>query len=132
MLINTTRTCGYTQLLMSANPTMQESFADLFEASLTRQEMRQGEVITAQVVRIDQNFVVVNAGLKSESYIDREEFLSDAGEIEVAIGDFVQVAIEQLENGFGETRLGHRSHTEAEKGKQPAHETISLKKLGVG
>jgi len=84
---------------------MQESFADLFEASLTRQEMRQGEVITAQVVRIDQNFVVVNAGLKSESYIDREEFLNDAGEIEANIGDFVQVAIEQLENGFGETRL---------------------------
>ena len=45
---------------MSANPTMQESFADLFEASLTRQEMRQGEVITAEIVRIDQNFVVVN------------------------------------------------------------------------
>jgi small subunit ribosomal protein S1 len=90
---------------MSANPTMQESFADLFEASLTRQEMRQGEVITAQVVRIDQNFVVVNAGLKSESYIEREEFLSDAGEVEVAVGDFVQVAIEQLENGYGETRL---------------------------
>ena len=84
---------------------MQESFAELFEASLTRKEMRQGEVITAQVVRIDQNFVVVNAGLKSESYIDRGEFLSDAGEIEVVIGDFVQVAIEQLENGFGETRL---------------------------
>ncbi|WP_415166241.1 30S ribosomal protein S1 [Propionivibrio sp.] len=84
---------------------MQESFADLFEASLNRQEMRQGEVITAQVVRIDQNFVVVNAGLKSESYIDRDEFLNDAGEIEVAVGDFVQVAIEQLENGFGETRL---------------------------
>ncbi len=84
---------------------MQESFADLFEASLTRQEMRQGEVITAQVVRIDQNFVVVNAGLKSESYIDREEFLSDAGELEANVGDFVQVAIEQLENGFGETRL---------------------------
>jgi small subunit ribosomal protein S1 len=84
---------------------MQESFADLFEASLNRQEMRQGEVITAQVVRVDQNFVVVNAGLKSESYIDREEFLSDAGELEVAVGDFVQVAIEQLENGFGETRL---------------------------
>ena len=90
---------------MSANPTIQESFADLFEASLTRQEMRQGEVITAEVVRIDQNFVVVNAGLKSESYIDREEFLNDQGELEVAAGDFVQVAIEQLENGFGETRL---------------------------
>ena len=90
---------------MSANPSMQESFADLFEASLTRQEMRQGEVITAEVVRIDQNFVVVNAGLKSESYIEREEFLNDQGEIEVKVGDFVQVAIEQLENGFGETRL---------------------------
>jgi len=90
---------------MSANPIIQESFADLFEASLARQEMRQGEVITAEVVRIDQNFVVVNAGLKSESYIEREEFLSDAGELEVAVGDFVQVAIEQLENGFGETRL---------------------------
>ncbi len=90
---------------MSANPVNQESFADLFEASLARQEMRQGEVITAEVVRIDQNFVVVNAGLKSESYIDREEFLNDAGEIEVKVGDFTQVAIEQLENGFGETRL---------------------------
>ncbi|WP_319239792.1 30S ribosomal protein S1 [uncultured Propionivibrio sp.] len=90
---------------MSSIPTTQESFADLFEASLTRQEMRQGEVITAEVVRIDQNFVVVNAGLKSESYIEREEFLSDQGELEVNVGDFVQVAIEQLENGFGETRL---------------------------
>lgn len=90
---------------MSAIPSTQESFADLFEASLTRQEMRQGEVITAEIVRIDQNFVVVNAGLKSESYIEREEFLNDLGELEVKIGDFVQVAIEQLENGFGETRL---------------------------
>ena len=88
---------------MSTN--MQESFADLFEASLMRQEMRQGEVITAEIVRIDQNFVVVNAGLKSESYIDRAEFLNDQGDLEVQIGDFVQVAIEQLENGFGETRL---------------------------
>ncbi|MEO8409446.1 MAG: 30S ribosomal protein S1 [Propionivibrio sp.] len=90
---------------MSAIPQPQESFADLFEASLARQEMRQGEVITAEVVRIDQNFVVVNAGLKSESYIEREEFLNDQGELEAQVGDFVQVAIEQLENGFGETRL---------------------------
>ncbi len=84
---------------------MQESFAELFEESLGRQEMRPGEVITAEVVRMDQNFVVVNAGLKSESYIDIEEFLNDQGELEVGVGDFVQVAIEQLENGFGETRL---------------------------
>ncbi|HQO29074.1 MAG TPA: 30S ribosomal protein S1 [Accumulibacter sp.] len=90
---------------MSSNPSMQESFAELFEESLGRQEMRPGEVITAEVVRVDQNFVVVNAGLKSESYIDLEEFLNDQGELEVKTGDFVQVAIEQLENGFGETRL---------------------------
>jgi small subunit ribosomal protein S1 len=82
-----------------------ESFAQLFEESLARQEMRQGEVITAEVVRIDQNFVVVNAGLKSESYISVEEFLNDQGVLEANIGDFVQVAIEMLEDGFGETRL---------------------------
>lgn len=82
-----------------------ESFAALFEESLARQDMRQGEVITAEVVRIDQNFVVVNAGLKSESYVPVHEFLNDQGELEVAVGDFVQVAIESLEDGFGETRL---------------------------
>jgi len=67
--------------------------------------MRQGEVITAEVVRVDQNFVVVNAGLKSESYVPLEEFLNDQGEVEVNAGDFVQVAIEMLEDGYGETRL---------------------------
>ena len=67
--------------------------------------MRQGEVITAEVVAIDHNFVVVNAGLKSESYVPLEEFLNDQGEIEVKEGDFVQVAIEMLEDGYGATRL---------------------------
>jgi small subunit ribosomal protein S1 len=82
-----------------------ESFAALFEESLSRKEMRIGEVITAEVVRIDQNFVVVNAGLKSESFILLEEFRNDAGEIDVKPGDFVPVAIEALEDGHGETRL---------------------------
>ena len=82
-----------------------ESFAALFEESLARQDMRAGEVITAEVVRVDQNFVVVNAGLKSESYVPVHEFLNDQGDLEVAVGDFVQVAIESLEDGFGETRL---------------------------
>jgi len=82
-----------------------ESFADLFEESLNRQEMRAGEVITAEVVRIDQNFVVVNAGLKSESYIPLDEFRNDRGELEANPGDYVQVAIETLEDGYGETRL---------------------------
>ncbi|MER2626807.1 MAG: S1 RNA-binding domain-containing protein, partial [Accumulibacter sp.] len=80
-----------------------ESFAQLFEESLARQEMRQGEVITAEVMLIDRNFVVVNAGLKSESYVPLEEFLNDQGELEVKVGDFVQVAIEMLEDGYGAT-----------------------------
>ena len=82
-----------------------ESFADLFEESLARQEMRAGEVITAEVVSIDHNFVVVNAGLKSESYVPIEEFRNDHGELEVEVGDFVHVAIDALEDGYGETRL---------------------------
>jgi small subunit ribosomal protein S1 len=82
-----------------------ESFAALFEESLARKEMRIGELITAEVVRIDDNFVVVNAGLKSESYVPSEEFHDDRGEIEVKPGDFVTVAIESLEDGYGETRL---------------------------
>src|SRR3989338_8948044 len=82
-----------------------DSFAAMFEESLTRKEMRAGELITAQVVRVDHNMVVVNAGLKSESLIAIEEFLDAKGEIEVKAGDFVTVAIESLENGYGETKL---------------------------
>ena len=82
-----------------------ESFAVLFEESLARQEMRIGELITAEVVRVDFNVVVVNAGLKSESFIPVEEFKNDKGEIEVKTGDFISVAIEALEDGHGETRL---------------------------
>ncbi|MGQ0750085.1 MAG: 30S ribosomal protein S1 [Betaproteobacteria bacterium] len=82
-----------------------ENFAALFEESLSRKEMRVGEVITAEVVRVDDNFVVVNAGLKSESYILADEFRNDRGELEAKPGDFISVAIESLENGYGETRL---------------------------
>ena len=82
-----------------------ENFAALFEESLARQEMRQGELITAEVIRVDYNVVVVNAGLKSESFIPIEEFRNDKGDVEVKPGDFVTVAIESLENGYGETRL---------------------------
>jgi len=90
----------------STNPTvMAESFAALFEESIKRQDMRVGEVISAEVVRVDYNFVVVNAGLKSESFIPVEEFKNDIGEVDVKPGDFVSVAIEALENGFGDTLL---------------------------
>ena len=82
-----------------------ESFAALFEESLKNADMRVGEVISAEVVRIDFNHVVVNAGLKSESYIPIEEFKNDTGEVEVQVGDFVAVAIDAVENGYGDTIL---------------------------
>ena len=84
---------------------MSESFAALFEESLKRSEMRTGEVITAEVVRVEHNHVVVNAGLKSEAYVPIEEFKNDLGEIEVQAGDFVSVAISSVENGYGDTIL---------------------------
>ncbi len=89
----------------TTSPAPTESFADLFEESLARQEMRQGELITAEVTRVDYNVVVVNAGLKSESFIPIEEFKNDNGEVEVKEGDFVTVAIESIEDGYGTTRL---------------------------
>ncbi|MFM2435710.1 MAG: hypothetical protein RL063_1691 [Pseudomonadota bacterium] len=82
-----------------------ESFAALFEESLARQEMRSGEVITAEVISVDQDHVIVNAGLKSESVIAATEFHNAQGELEVKVGDFVKVAIEKLEDGFGSTVL---------------------------
>jgi len=82
-----------------------ESFAAMFEESIKNQQMKSGEVISAEVVRIDHNFVVVNAGLKSEALIPLEEFLNDQGELEVEEGDFVSVAIDSLENGYGDTVL---------------------------
>ena len=82
-----------------------ESFAELFAESLAHQEMRQGEVITAEVVRVDYNFVVVNAGLKSEAYVPIEEFKDDRGEVTVQPGDFISVAIESVEIGYGDTIL---------------------------
>ncbi len=90
-----------------ADQNQNESFAALFEQSLL-DEFRPGQVITAEVVGIDDNFVIVNAGLKSESYIPKEEFLDANGELEVQVGDFVKVAIEALEDGYGETRLSRR------------------------
>ena len=82
-----------------------DSFAALFEESLQSNDMRVGEVISAEVVRIEFNHVVVNAGLKSESYVAIEEFKNDQGELEVQVGDFVSVAIDAVENGYGDTIL---------------------------
>ncbi|PWB45789.1 MAG: 30S ribosomal protein S1 [Nitrosomonadales bacterium] len=91
--------------MTTAAPASSESFAALFEESLQRQEMRSGELITAEVVSVDNDVVIVNAGLKSESVIDANEFKNDLGEIEVQAGDFVSVCIEAMEDGYGSTKL---------------------------
>ncbi len=87
--------------------TQQESFAALFPEY--ERETKRGDVTKAEVVRIERNFVVVDAGLKSESYVSVEEFLNDRGEVEVKVGDLVDVAINSLENGYGNTELSRES-----------------------
>ena len=83
---------------------MSESFAQLFEESIAAQRMRPGAIVNATVVEVRDDVVVVNAGLKSESFIPIEQFRAD-GEAEVAVGDQIEVALEMVEDGFGETRL---------------------------
>lgn len=84
---------------------MTESFAELFEQSIANQSFNNGEIIIGNVVDIQDDFVVVHAGLKSEAVIPIAQFKNAAGEIEVSVGDDVEVALDALEDGFGETRL---------------------------
>lgn len=97
---------------------MSESFADLFEESLKSIEMKPGSIITGVVVAIDSDWVTVNAGLKSEGVIPRNQFISEAGEFELNVGDEVRVALESLEDGFGETRLSREKARRAESWEQ--------------
>ena len=84
---------------------MTESFAELFEQSLAQTDMRPGAIVTGKVVDIRGDHVVVNAGLKSEAVIPANEFYGENGQIEVGVGDEVEVALDAVEDGFGETRL---------------------------
>ncbi|MGB1172160.1 MAG: 30S ribosomal protein S1 [Marinobacterium sp.] len=93
---------------------MSESFADLFEESLEQVNMTPGSIITGTVVGIENDFVVVTAGLKSDGVIPIDQFKNAAGELEVAVGDEVQVALESLEDGFGETKLSRERAKRAE------------------
>ncbi|ATX76310.1 MAG: small subunit ribosomal protein S1 [Reinekea sp.] len=93
---------------------MTESFADLFEESLLTIEMEPGSIVTGVVVGIDSDWITVHAGLKSEGVIPRVQFLNDAGELEIQIGDEVLVALEAVEDGFGETRLSREKAKRAE------------------
>ncbi|WP_368207570.1 30S ribosomal protein S1 [Aeromonas sp. s12] len=84
---------------------MIESFAQLFEESLNAVETRQGSIVKGTVVAIENGFVLVDAGLKSESAIPAEEFKNAMGELEITVGDTVDVALDSIEDGFGETKL---------------------------
>ena len=84
---------------------MTESFAELFEQSERISKLKPGAIVTGTVVEIRSDVVIVNAGLKSEGVVPIEQFRNEAGELEVAVGDEVKVALDALEDGFGETRL---------------------------
>ena len=103
---------------------MSESFAELFEESLKTVDMVPGSIVTGVVIDIDNEWVTVHAGLKSEGVIPRAEFLDAAGECALVIGDEVQVALETVEDGFGETKLSREKAKRAEAWKdlEAAHE----------
>jgi small subunit ribosomal protein S1 len=93
---------------------MSESFADLFEESLTTIEMAPGSIVTGTVVDIDSDWVVVHAGLKSEGVIPKSQFFDENGQLNLNIGDQVKVAMEVVDDGFGETRLSREKARRAE------------------
>jgi len=93
---------------------MSASFAELFEESLKTVEMNSGAIITGVITDIDKDWVTVHTGLKSEGVIAKEEFFDDKGEIAIAIGDEVQVSLEAVEDGFGETKLSREKARAAE------------------
>ena len=84
---------------------MTESFAELFEQSLASQRIRPGQILTGRVIDVGPDVVVVSAGLKSEAVIPVQQFKNERGELEVAVGDDVEVALDSVEDGSGETRL---------------------------
>lgn len=84
---------------------MTESFAALLEESLANQQIKQGAILTATVVDVNSDVVILHAGLKSEAVVPSDQFLDNSGDIEVKIGDEVEVALDAVEDGFGETRL---------------------------
>ncbi|MGB2222162.1 30S ribosomal protein S1 [Neptunomonas sp.] len=109
---------------------MSESFAELFEESLQNVDMTPGTLVTGEVIDIDSDWVTVNAGLKSEAVIPRSQFLNDANELEIKIGDSVKVSLEAVEDGFGETKLSREKAKRAEaweilQAKFDAEETVN-------
>jgi small subunit ribosomal protein S1 len=109
---------------------MSESFAELFEESLKTVDMKPGSIVTGVVIDIDSEWVTVHAGLKSEGVIPREQFNDANGDCGLSIGDEVQVALETVEDGFGETKLSREKAKRAEAWKdlEAAHEADEMVK----
>jgi small subunit ribosomal protein S1 len=84
---------------------MTESFAELFEQSIASQRIRPGTILNGLIVEVGQDYVIVNVGLKSEAVIPSDQFKNEKGEIEVSVGETVEVALDSVEDGSGETRL---------------------------
>ena len=84
---------------------MSESFAELFEESFASQQIKPGTIIKGTIVAINADVVIVSAGLKSEAVIPADQFTNEKGEVDVAVGDEIEVALDAVEDGFGETRL---------------------------
>ncbi len=84
---------------------MSESFAELFEQSQIQNKMRRGSIVRAEVLEINQDIVTVDAGLKSEGLIPLEQFLNNQGDLEVSVGDIVEVSLDDVEDGFGESKF---------------------------
>ncbi len=97
---------------------MSESFAELFEESLKTVDMEPGSIVTGVVIDIDNEWVTVHAGLKSEGVIPRAQFVDAAGDCTLSVGDEVQVALETVEDGFGETKLSREKAKRAEAWKE--------------
>ena len=111
---------------------MTESFAQLFEESLIKTEMAPGTILMGTVEDITPDFVVVNAGLKSEGVIPASEFYNEHGDVDVHVGDQVEVTLEYVENGFGETLLSRekalraRSWIELEKAHEAGENVVGI------
>jgi len=91
-----------------------ENFQELLEESLHQVDMTPGAIVSGTIIDIDSDWVTVNAGLKSEGVIPRSQFLDDDGECDLVVGDEVKVALEAVEDGFGETRLSREKARRAE------------------
>ena len=108
---------------------MSESFAELFNESLNKQNIKSGSIVTGKIIDIDSDYVIIDAGLKSEGFVPISQFKNESNELEVQIGDEVEVALDAIENGWGETKLSREKAKRAKAWEDlirayEAHETI--------